>query len=152
MPGRTTRDHALRLAPETLRSQLVGDLRQTRRLGQAAANGPAGRERAIRDFLRHFDCETLPRLRRTERALLPMMMSGGPAGDAISAALVDYERLQVLVRRLAEELDGRPQDPELLLAIGALVRRVVRRERREILPLLEGVPSALQRWRTPLVA
>jgi hypothetical protein len=136
MSAPTTRDHAPRRAPEALRSQLVGDLRQARRLRHAAAGGPAGGEKAIRDLLRHFDSET----------------SGGPASDAISAALVDCERLQVLVRRLAQGLDGRPQDPGSLLAIVALVRRIVRRERREILPLLEAGPSARPRRRTPLAA
>lgn len=86
-------------------------------------------------FLTYWQRDGREHFRQEEEILLPgFARFGDPDTPVVAAVLVDHVR----VRALAVEITSGTVDLELLHALGALLERHVRREERELFPLIEA--------------
>jgi len=113
-------------------------LAQARALRRAASRARAFREHAARAFVDYFDAELLPNCRDEERTLFPLVLASNAPAAAVTLTLAEHEWLQVMVRRLREELDGRHPERKTLESIAALLIRHIGREELELMPYVRA--------------
>jgi quercetin dioxygenase-like cupin family protein len=108
-----------------------------RRLRQAAERDadPAG---AVASFRAFFAAETLAHFRAEEEQLFPLVADVDEARPLLVETLIDHQRLRALVRDLGGSDDVRATMAE----IGELLEAHVRREERELFPLIERVAAS----------
>jgi quercetin dioxygenase-like cupin family protein len=109
----------------------------SRRLRRAADldHDPAA---AAKSFVSFFASETAPHFREEEEVLFPLVADFEEARPLLVDALLDHQRLRALVARLETVSDVRP----CIREIGELLEAHVRREERELFPLIERLAAA----------
>jgi quercetin dioxygenase-like cupin family protein len=118
---------------------------EARRLREAAVSGPDP-EAAVAAFLGFFAAVNVPHFREEEETLFPLVAGFDDARPLIVEALLDHQRLHALVAELPRSLDVRASMRE----IGELLEAHVRREERELFPLIERLAAGrLQRSGRP---
>jgi mannose-6-phosphate isomerase-like protein (cupin superfamily) len=110
---------------------------EARRLREAAVSGPDP-EAAVAAFLGFFAAVNVPHFREEEETLFPLVAGFDDARPLIVEALLDHQRLHALVAELPRSLDVRASMRE----IGELLEAHVRREERELFPLIERLAPA----------
>ena len=93
-------------------------------------------EEARSAFLRYWQSDGREHFREEEEVLLPAFARfADPGVPIIARALIDHVR----IRRLALDVAGDSPDLELLRTLGMRLEQHVRREERELFPLIEQV-------------
>ncbi len=107
-----------------------------RRLRRAAADDddPAA---AVAAFTAFFAEETTAHFREEEEWLFPLAAESEEARPLLVEVLLDHQRLRALVRRLEQGADVRAT----MAAAGELLEAHVRREERELFPLIERLAA-----------
>lgn len=119
---------------------------QARRLRRAAEDPDADPAEAIQAFARFFAADSVPHFRREEEQLFPLVADSEEARPLLVRVLLDHQRLHALVARLASGDDGRPE----MRLTAELLEEHVRREERELFPLIERlVADELERGLPP---
>lgn len=97
-------------------------------------------EDACSDFLGYWRSDGRKHFREEEELLLPTFAGfADPDTPVVAGVLIDHVR----IRRLAAQLASGIRDLRLLHALGALLEEHVRREERELFPLIEqAVPES----------
>jgi mannose-6-phosphate isomerase-like protein (cupin superfamily) len=115
-----------------------------RRLKRAATGSdPAD---AAAAFALFFAQATVPHFREEEESLFPLAARSEEARPLVVQALLDHQLLHALVAELSQP-DGLA---ERMVEIGDLLEQHVRREERELFPLLERIAAGtLDRWQSP---
>ena len=109
---------------------------EARRLKRAAAGpDPAAAATAFAAF---FTEVTVPHLREEEESLFPLAAWSDEARPHVVQALLDHQQLHALAEQLSEPSDALPAT---MAALGDLLERHVRREERELFPLLERIAA-----------
>lgn len=104
-----------------------------RRLKRAVAEDA---EEARSAFLGYWQGDGREHFREEEEILLPTFAGfADPDLPVVARALIDHVR----IRRLAQEVAGRSPSLDLLHTLGARVEQDVRREDKELFPLIERV-------------
>ena len=107
---------------------------EARRLRRAAAGpDPVG---AAARFGTFFAEVTVPHFREEEESLFPLAAGSEEARPGVVQALLDHQQLHALVRRLGEE---QRDLPATMVELADLLEQHVRREERELFPLLERI-------------
>ena len=109
---------------------------EARRLRRAADrdDDPGPVAAAFADF---FAAVSVPHFRDEEERLFPLVSSVDEARPLVVEALLDHQRLHALVAELRRSADVRPAMREL----GELLEAHVRREERELFPLIERLAA-----------
>lgn len=109
---------------------------QARRLRRAAEAGddPAA---AVAAFVEFFRANTVPHFREEEESLFPFVAGSDEARSLLVETLLDHQRLRLLVWQLEEQADPRGAMRE----VGELLEAHVRREERELFPLMERLAA-----------
>ena len=117
---------------------------EARRLRRSADSDGRARRAASESFLRFFSRESVRHFRQEEEELFPLLVDRGEeAGELVTRALLQHQRLHALVARLDRELAGGEPDAELVRELGELLDAHVRLEERQLFPLIEQtVPGA----------
>ncbi len=109
---------------------------EARRLRRAAdGEDPAG---AVAPFLDFFTAHVVPHFREEEETLFPLVAGSDEARPLLVQALLDHQLLHASVARL----DDSPDPRAAMLEIGELLDAHVRREERELFPLIERLAAA----------
>jgi mannose-6-phosphate isomerase-like protein (cupin superfamily) len=117
-----------------------------RRLRQAAESEDDP-EAAAGEFAGFFAAVSVPHFREEEETLFPLVAGFDDARPLIVEALLDHQRLHALVAELQRSTDVRTPMRE----IGELLEAHVRREERELFPLIERLAARrLERRRRPI--
>jgi mannose-6-phosphate isomerase-like protein (cupin superfamily) len=93
---------------------------------------------AVATFVSFFASETAPHLREEEEVLFPLVANFEEARPLLVEALLDHQRLRALVVRIETATDVRP----CIREIGELLEAHIRREERELFPLIERLAAA----------
>ncbi len=122
-------------------------LSEARRLRRAAEGDTAARRAAVASFLRFFSDETARHFREEEERLFPALVDApDPAEELVVQALLDHQRLRVLVARLDGDLAAGDASAELMRELAELLENHIRLEERRLFPLAqEAVPEALDK-------
>jgi mannose-6-phosphate isomerase-like protein (cupin superfamily) len=107
--------------------------RRLRRAAEADADAAA----AVASFISFFAAETAPHFREEEEWLFPLVAEVDDARPLLIQALLDHQRLRALVRRLEADIDL-----EAMIDTADLLEVHVRREERELFPLIERAAAA----------
>jgi mannose-6-phosphate isomerase-like protein (cupin superfamily) len=109
---------------------------EARRLRAAAesVDDPAAAADAFADF---FATVSVPHFRKEEETLFPLVVDFEEARPLVVEALLDHQRLYALVAELEDAHDVRVPMRE----IGELLEAHVRREERELFPLMERLAA-----------
>ena len=109
---------------------------QARRLRRAAQAGddPAP---AVDAFVAFFRADTLRHFREEEESIFPLVAGSDEARPLLVETLLDHQRLRLLVR----ELEQSPEPRGFMREIGGLLEAHVRREERELFPLIERLAA-----------
>jgi quercetin dioxygenase-like cupin family protein len=109
---------------------------EARRLRNAADHDddPGAAAAAFTDF---FATDSVPHFREEEEMLFPLVAAFDEARPLVVEALLDHQRLHALVAELHRSADVRPAMRE----IGELLEAHVRREERELFPLIERLAA-----------
>lgn len=122
---------------------------QARRL-RSAGNGPEAVEVAAA-FLRFFDVETARHFREEEELLFPLAVDFEEAHELVAQTLVEHQRLRARVMRLRQLVVAGEEVVEPMNELGVLLEAHIRREERQLFPLIErlvdeatlsGIPPA----------
>jgi iron-sulfur cluster repair protein YtfE (RIC family) len=118
---------------------------EARRLRRAADrdDDPAPVAAAFADF---FAAVSVPHFREEEETLFPLVAARDEARPLVVEALLDHQRLHALVAELRRSSDVRPAMRE----IGELFEAHVRREERELFPLIERLAAGRLEFSRPL--
>jgi mannose-6-phosphate isomerase-like protein (cupin superfamily) len=110
---------------------------RARRLRRAAAasDDPAA---AVEAFVAFFLADTVAHFREEEESIFPLVAGSDEARSLLVEALLDHQRLRLLVR----ELEQAPEPRGLMREIGELLEAHVRREERDLFPLIERLAAA----------
>lgn len=100
-----------------------------------AADAPADPAGAAEAFAAFFASVTVPHFREEEEQLFPLVADSDEAAPLLVQALLDHQRLHALAARLGSQEDLRATMVEL----ADLLEAHVRREERELFPLIERV-------------
>lgn len=115
---------------------------EARRLRRAAAGSDPGAAAAA--FATFFADVTLPHFREEEETLFPLAAGNEEARPGVVQALLDHQQLHALAARLDE---ATPDLPATMVELADLLEQHVRREERELFPLLEQIAAdALDRF------
>lgn len=109
---------------------------EARRL-KRAATGP-DRAAAATAFAAFFAEVTVPHFREEEESLFPLAAWSDEARPHVVHALLDHQQLHALTARLREPSEALPGT---MAALGDLLEQHVRREERELFPLLERIAA-----------
>jgi mannose-6-phosphate isomerase-like protein (cupin superfamily) len=109
---------------------------EARRL-RRAADADADPGAAVDAFVDFFVAVSVPHFREEEETLLPLVAEVEEARPLVVEALLDHQRLRALVSRLQRSDDVRGSMREL----GSLLEAHVRREERELFPLVERLAA-----------
>ena len=113
---------------------------EARRLRRAAA-GDDDPEPVAAAFADYFAAVSVPHFREEEETLFPVVAALDEARPLVVEALLDHQRLHALVAELKRSADVRP----VMREIGELLEAHVRREERELFPLIERLaPGRLE--------
>jgi quercetin dioxygenase-like cupin family protein len=102
-----------------------------------AAEADADPAEAVATFTAFFAAETAVHFREEEESLFPLVAEFEEARPLLVEVLLDHQRLRALVRRLEQEDDVR----EAMAETGQLLEAHVRREERQLFPLIERLVS-----------
>ncbi|MGE5691313.1 MAG: hemerythrin domain-containing protein [Pseudomonadota bacterium] len=111
---------------------------EARRLRRAADDPEADPGPAAAAFAEFFATATVPHFREEEETLFPLVVDSEEARPVLVEVLLDHLRLHALAARLERASDVRAAMREL----GELLDAHVRREERELFPLIERVAAA----------
>jgi hemerythrin-like domain-containing protein len=109
---------------------------EARRLRWAAA-GDDDPEPVAAAFADHFAAVSVPHFRKEEETLFPLVAALDEARPLVVEAVLDHQRLHALVAELRRSADVRPA----MRDIGELLEAHVRREERELFPLIERLAA-----------
>jgi iron-sulfur cluster repair protein YtfE (RIC family) len=118
---------------------------EARRLRRAAGDAETDPAAAAAAFAEFFATVTVPHFREEEETLFPLVVDSEEARPLLVEVLLDHLRLHALATRLAGASDVRRAMREL----GELLEAHVRREERELFPLIERVAAAELEDRPP---
>ena len=108
-------------------------------LTAVGANSSVPPDEVVRSFLEFWERE-VPAHHRVEEGLLFRVLAQHPdPPEAVSQALAEHERLDVLVRRLRDGLGGGDLDRPSLHRLGRAIQDHIRLEERELYPWLAAV-------------
>jgi hemerythrin-like domain-containing protein len=117
---------------------------QARQLRRAADGDTTARRTATASFLRFFSMENVRHFRQEEERLFPALVDLAAAEELLIKALLDHQRLHVLVARLDKDLNRGATDSALMRELADLLENHIRLEERRLFPLAEElVPEAL---------
>jgi hemerythrin-like domain-containing protein len=94
---------------------------------------------AARAFLTFFDAETIQHFREEEETLFPQVIDRDEAGDLVVAALRDHQRLHAMTAQLANHVASGTADPDLMRALAEQLEIHIRREERELFPVIQDL-------------
>jgi quercetin dioxygenase-like cupin family protein/hemerythrin-like domain-containing protein len=115
---------------------------QARRLRRGADSDAAARRATCESFLRFFSRESVRHFRQEEEELFPLLVDRTePAGELLTQALLEHQRLHALVDRLDHELALGEPDAGLMRELGGLLEAHVRLEERKLFPLIQETLS-----------
>ncbi|MGH3024167.1 MAG: hemerythrin domain-containing protein, partial [Gaiellaceae bacterium] len=115
---------------------------EARRLRRDADADAAARRAACEAFLRFFSLETIRHFRQEEEELFPLLVDREePAGELLTQALLEHQRLHALVARLDRGLALGDPDAALMREVGELLDAHVRLEERQLFPLIQDTVS-----------
>ena len=120
-------------------------LAQAARLRRAATADPAERLDAARAFARFFDEAIVPHFREEEELLFPLAvpLSAGARG-LLEQVLIEHVEIHALVGQLRRDLAAGLADAVLLRDASRRLEVHIRREERDLFPLIEReVPAPL---------
>jgi hypothetical protein len=100
------------------------------------ADGDDPRDAAT-TFLAFFASTSVPHFREEEEALFPLVAERPEAQELLTETLLEHVRLHALARRLRDDLEDGGDPRATMRALGALLDAHVRREERELFPLVE---------------
>jgi quercetin dioxygenase-like cupin family protein len=107
---------------------------EARRL-RRSANATADPAAAATSFAAFFASVTVPHFREEEEQLFPLVAGSDEAAPHVVQALLDHQRLHALAARL-----GSPDDLRTtMVELADLLEAHVRREERELFPLIERI-------------
>lgn len=119
---------------------------EARRL-RDAAGGEGNPEAVAVAFADFFAAVSVPHFREEEEMLFPLVAGAEEARPLVMEALLDHQRLHALVAQLPRSADVRASMRE----IGELLEAHVRREERELFPLIEQFAAdQLERGRSAI--
>jgi hypothetical protein len=102
-----------------------------------AAEGDGDPGAAVAAFVSFFATNTLPHFREEEERWFPLVAEVDEARSPLLAALLDHQRLRSLVTQMEQA-----RDVHLMRDVAELLEAHVRREERELFPLLERLAAA----------
>src|SRR3954451_21451670 len=115
---------------------------------RAGADGDDDPEAVAAAFADFFVAVSVPHVREEEETLFPLVAASDEARPLVVDALLDHQRLHALVSELEFAADVRA----VMREIGELLEAHVRREERELFPLIERLAAGrLERGRRPVV-
>ncbi|MGH3024157.1 MAG: hemerythrin domain-containing protein, partial [Gaiellaceae bacterium] len=115
---------------------------EARRLRRGSDADAAARRAACEAFLRFFSVETIRHFRQEEEDLFPLLVDREePAGELLTQALLEHQRLHALVDRLDRGLGLGDPDAALMREVGELLDAHVRLEERQLFPLIQDTVS-----------
>jgi hemerythrin-like domain-containing protein len=103
-------------------------------LGQIQPAGAEGLRHRADEFMSFFESALTPHFRAEEEVLFPFVESNLPEAREIIAALLEEHRE---IRRLSSLLAAKEGLSKVLFDAGDVLERHVRREERELFPLIE---------------
>jgi mannose-6-phosphate isomerase-like protein (cupin superfamily) len=101
---------------------------------RAAADGDGDPRAVVSAFVDFFGAHTLAHFRAEEELIFPLVAEVDEARPLLVAILLDHQRLRALVPRLA-----RTAEVGVMREVGELLEGHIRREERELFPLIERV-------------
>lgn len=120
------------------------ELVQARRLRLASGSDVAeARVAAAEQYVSAFFTETTSHLRVEEEQLFPLLVRNGGSGPLLTQVLAEHQELAGLASALREEAATGDVSGETMVELADLLDAHVRREERELFPLIERrVPDA----------
>lgn len=111
---------------------------QARRLRLASGSDVAeARLAASIQFVAAFP-ETAHHFRLEEEQLFPLLLRSGGGGPLLDAVLDEHEELRSLAAALGEQAAANEANADTMARLAALLEEHVRREERELFPLIEN--------------
>lgn len=112
---------------------------EARRLQRAVDGERTSRNEAAVTFLRFYSSDTVRHFREEEEGLFPLLVDQpDPAGELLTRALLEHQRLHALADRLDRALAAGDPDPTLMRELGELLERHIRFEERTLFPFAES--------------
>jgi mannose-6-phosphate isomerase-like protein (cupin superfamily) len=94
-------------------------------------------QRAATAFLTFFASTSVPHFREEEELLFPLVAERPEARGLLAETLLEHVRLHALAQRLRDETENGSDPRATMRALGELLDAHVRREERELFPLVE---------------
>lgn len=111
---------------------------EARRLRRAADGEVAARREAAAAFLRFYSSETIRHFREEEETVFPLLVDEpDPAGELLTRAVLEHQRLHALVERLDRAVAAGDPRPELMRETAELLESHIRFEERTLFPFVE---------------